>query len=86
MSYRTLEKCTHTLSKHSYEYILPLIYPQATNLMYETFRRQHFNQLKIENRRRTKNEQWLQVEHNRSFSAWFSDQVRTQSKIYFRLN
>ncbi|TYK01536.1 hypothetical protein E5676_scaffold451G001020 [Cucumis melo var. makuwa] len=33
------------------------------------------NHLKIENPRRAKNEQWLQVEHNRSFGAWIRDKV-----------
>ena len=51
--------------------------------MYETFCRQHLNQLKMENRRRAKNEQWLQVEHNRSFGAWLHDQVLKQSNYIF---
>ncbi|TYK02851.1 hypothetical protein E5676_scaffold218G00510 [Cucumis melo var. makuwa] len=36
---------------------------------------EHMNHLKIENPRRAKNEQWLQVEHNRSFGAWIRDKV-----------
>ena len=39
----------------------------------------------MENRRRRKNEQWLQVEHNRSFGAWFRDQVLKQSKFPTRM-
>ena len=37
----------------------------------------------MKNRRRVKNEQWLQVEHNQSFSACFKDRVLKQSKFIF---
>uniref|UniRef100_A0A9I9EDG5 Uncharacterized protein n=1 Tax=Cucumis melo TaxID=3656 RepID=A0A9I9EDG5_CUCME len=42
--------------------------------------RKHMNHLKIENPTRAKNEQWLQVEHNRSFGAWIRDKDFTAPK------
>ncbi|KAL0550008.1 hypothetical protein IC582_014504 [Cucumis melo] len=45
------------------------------NLYLLLFCRKHMNHLKVENPTRAKNEQWLQVEHNRSFGAWIRDKV-----------
>jgi len=61
----------------SYHHTLtPLNYPsQHIIYIYYLFCREHMNHLKIENPRRAKNEQWLQVEHNRSFGAWIRDKV-----------
>ena len=66
----------------SYHHTLtPLNYPsQHIIYIYYLFCREHMNHLKIENPRRAKNEQWLQVEHNRSFGAWIRDKVNENFK------